>query len=51
MMDDFNEILKRHVAKGDDTKDAVLGAAFIAVNRERELPLIQSHSATEAGSN
>lgn len=35
-MEKLNHILRSHVAEGEDTKDKLLGAAFIVVNKDGE---------------
>jgi hypothetical protein len=37
-MEKLNYILRSHVADGHDTKDKLLGAAFVVVNKDGEFP-------------
>ena len=36
-MADLDGILRRYTVHGDDTKDRLLGGAFVAVNKDGEL--------------
>lgn len=37
-MEKLNDLLAAHVAKGDNTKGKLLGAAFTVVNKDGEWP-------------
>lgn len=46
-MDKLDRILKAHVATGDRTKDRILGAAFVVVNRDGKYHGGQLHTHSE----